>query len=170
MLKDGEDLGKEGIFHRLYFVGKCESLVKADRDLRPRPRMRGRRKGCCPSCLSIKTKGQKVASLYSFPGTTSHVTGQPQITSKAAEGDKCGANILKHSLSVLTLPVEYFFVSLTWQSRRARVLNNNAGCNRAYENLMIFKITCLLSHLCVSQELVHSLEIMKAEWRTIMEK
>lgn len=53
-----------------------------------------------------------MVSLYSFPGTTSHVTGQPQMTSKAA-GEKCGANILKHSLLVLTLPVENFFVSLT---------------------------------------------------------
>lgn len=39
-----------------------------------------------------------------------------------------------------------------------------------YKNLMIYKITCLLNHLYVSQELVHSLEIMKAKWRTIMEK
>ena len=58
-LKDGEDLDKEDIFHKLFIVGKCESLVKADRDLRPGPRMRGRRKGCCPSCLSVKNKRAK---------------------------------------------------------------------------------------------------------------
>lgn len=38
-------------------------------------------------------KVKNVASLNSFPGTTSHVAGQPQMTSKPAEGDMSEANI-----------------------------------------------------------------------------